>query len=132
MKWHRPNHSQASSSFKASIQLFFLNVHVFTSWLMHPNQNWACLVRYLKIISTVLKNNKHIVWETQNWYQNFSKPSGLKLLHQNRYWPKRKKYYFELKKPLAYSNLNTRFEFVRQLFVSGCILLFKTALLILR
>ena len=33
-----------------------------------PNQNWACFVRYLKIINTFLKDNmilKQIVWETK-------------------------------------------------------------------
>ena len=52
-----------------------------------PNQLLACFVVYLKIINTLLKNNrcilKQIVHETQKWHWNFNKPRGFLVMDQN-------------------------------------------------
>ena len=41
-----------------------------------PNRNWACFVRFLKII-------KHTVWETQKWNWDFTRNSGSWVIDQN-------------------------------------------------
>ena len=54
----------------------------------YATENWACFMRYLKIISTSLKNIlsilKQIVWETLKRHWNFSKPNQFL-----SYWSKR-------------------------------------------
>ena len=49
-----------------------------------PNQNWACFVRYLKIINTVVKTNmiilKQIAWETQKRYLKLVGQAVLEML----------------------------------------------------
>ena len=58
---------------------FFSDMHILTGYYT-PNQKLACLVMYLKIINTFLKNNvcilKQIVQGNQKWHWNFSRPSG--------------------------------------------------------
>ena len=52
-----------------------------------PNQKLACFVHCLKIIKIFGKNNisilKQIVWETQKWHYNFSRPSSCRVIDQN-------------------------------------------------
>ena len=46
-------------------------------WRYNPNRNWACFVRYFKIINTFLKNNmmslKQIFCKTPKWHENFNR-----------------------------------------------------------
>ena len=52
------------------------------------NQNWECFVCNLKLINTFLKNGKSIVkkiiWKTQKWHPNFSRPIGLCVIDQKQ------------------------------------------------
>ena len=84
LTWHALNILGALGS---NILCFRLFVTTILRGKCTPNWNWACFVRYHKIINIFLKSNmlilKKIVWEAQKWHLNFSRPNGSWVIDQN-------------------------------------------------